>query len=68
MCTSDEEIQRTILGEVARTIREAIPELFGSIKTTLIETFDERYVAVTEATVVAATAALPVATLQGVTC
>ena len=41
--TSDEEIHRIIHEEVAAAIREAIPEMFGSIKTTLIETFDERY-------------------------
>ena len=39
--TSDEEIRRIIAKEVAATIREAIPEMFGSIKTMLIETFDE---------------------------
>ena len=39
--TSDEEIRRVIAEEVADTIRETIPEMFGSIKTNLIETFDE---------------------------
>ena len=45
--TNDDEIYRIVAEEVAATIREAIPEMFGSIKTTLIENFDERYVAVT---------------------
>ena len=38
---SDEEIRRMIHEEVVAAIREAISEMFGSIKTTLIETFDE---------------------------
>ena len=37
---SDDEIRRMIHDEVAATIQEAIPEMFGSIKTTLIEIFD----------------------------
>lgn len=60
--TSDEEICMIIHEEVAATIREAIPEMSGSIKTTLIETFDERYAVVTE---VAAAAAIAAARLQG---
>nr|KAJ0188610.1 hypothetical protein LSAT_V11C900456990 [Lactuca sativa] len=62
--TSDEEICRIIHEEVAATIKEAIPNMFGSIKTTLIETFDERYTAVTEA-VAAATATIATARPQG---
>lgn len=33
--------------------REAILEMFGSIKTDIIKMFDERYIAVTEAAVAA---------------
>ena len=55
--TSDEEIRRIIHEEVAAAIRAEIPEMFGSIKTTLIETIDERYAALSEAAVAAATAA-----------
>ena len=62
--TSDEEIRRIIHEEVATTIREDIPEMFGSIKTTLIETFDERYVAVTEAPAAVATTTLATARPQ----
>ena len=40
--------------EVVVAIRAEIPEMFGSIKTTLIETFDEKYATVTEAAAVAA--------------
>ena len=41
--TSDEQIRRIIEEEVAAAIRAEIPEMFGSIKTTPIETFDDRY-------------------------
>ena len=53
---SDEEIRRLIHEEVAANIRAEIPEIFGSIKTTLIETFDERYAALSDAAVVVAAA------------
>ena len=39
--------------------------MFGYIKTTLIETFDEKYAAVTEAAAVAATAVVAVARSRG---
>ena len=63
--TSDEEIRRIIHEEVAAAIRAEIPEMFGSIKTTLIETFDEHYAALSEAAVAAATAAIAAARPQG---
>ena len=44
--TSDKEICMILGEEVAVTIREAIPKMFRSIMITLIETFDERYVAI----------------------
>ena len=53
--------------EVAVAIRAEIPEMFGSIKTTLMETFEERYATLTEAAAAAATAAVAVARPQGVT-
>ena len=55
---SDDVIRRIVATEVATTIREAIPKMFGSVKTTLIKTFDNRYVAVTEAAAAVATATL----------
>ena len=61
---SDEELRQMIHDEVAAAIRAEIPEMFGSIKTTLIETFDERYAALTDVVVAAAVAA---ARPQGVT-
>ena len=63
--TSDEEIRRIIAEEVTATIREAIPEMFRSIKTTLIETFEERYAVVIEVGTVAAAVALAIARPQG---
>lgn len=60
--TSDEVICMIIAEEAATTIREGIPEMFGFIKTMLIENFDERYAAVTED---AAAATLAAARPQG---
>ena len=62
---SDEELRQMIHDEVAAAIRAEIPEMFGSIKTTLIETFDERYAALSDVVVVAATAAVAAARPQG---
>ena len=56
--TSDEEIHKIITDEVAAAIIEAIPEMFRSIKTMLIKTFDERYATVIEASATAPTANL----------
>ena len=47
--TTDEEIRMMIHEEVAAPIQEAVREMFGSINTTLIDTYNERYVAITEA-------------------
>lgn len=44
MGLSDEDIRGIIVAEVAVTIRETILELIGSVKTTLIEEFDQSYV------------------------
>ena len=49
--TADKEIHKIIHEEVVAAIRVSIPKMFGFINTTLIETFDELYVAVTEAVV-----------------
>ena len=51
--------------EVAAAIHVEIPEMFGSIKTTLIETFNERYATVTEAAAAAATTSVVAARPQG---
>ena len=62
---SDEELRQMIHDEVAAAIRAEIPEMFGSIKTTLIETFDKRYAALSDVVVAAATAAVAAARPQG---
>ena len=62
---SDEEIRKLIHEEVAAAIRAEIPEMFKSIKTKLIETFDERYAAHTDAAVAATTTAVGAARPQG---
>ena len=61
----DEEFCQMIHDEVAAEFRAEIPEMFGSIKTTLLETFDVRYAAVTEAAAAAATTAVAAARPQG---
>lgn len=43
---SEQEIHCIIVVEVVEEIREAILELFGSVKTVLIEEFDRHYTAV----------------------
>ena len=53
--------------EVDVAIRAEITEMFGSINTTLIETFDERYATLTDAAFAAATVVVAAARLQGVT-
>ena len=44
---------------------ETIPDMFGSIKTAMIEVFDERYAAVTEVATVTATTTIFTATPHG---
>lgn len=47
--TSDDEIHRIIVADMAPAVREAILEVFGSIKTMMIELFYECYTVVTKA-------------------
>lgn len=61
---SDDEICRIVAAKVAAMIRGAILEMFGYIKTTLIETFDERYDSVTEAVAATTTTVVVVARPQ----
>lgn len=56
--TSDDEICRIIAAKVVVAVWEAIPKVFGSIKTVMIVMFDERYAAVTEAAAATATTAI----------
>ena len=54
--TSGDEIYMIFAIEVVSTVREAILEVFRSIKITMIEMFDEHYVAVIDTDVAATTA------------
>lgn len=54
-----------IVAKVAATVKEAILEVFGFIKTTMIEKFDEHYVVVTDAVFVAATVVVVVLMSHG---
>ena len=47
----DDEIHDLIVTKVADAVRGAIPKVFGSIWTAMIELFDERYVVVVEVAV-----------------
>ena len=57
----DARIREILHDEVAALIRAELPELFGSIKTAMVEYFDERYAALTETAAAAATAAVAAA-------
>lgn len=49
LCTSDDGIRRIVVDEVSATIKDTILDMFGSIKTTMVELFYERYAFVNEA-------------------
>lgn len=53
--TSDEEILRIIAAMLTTTMREAIPEMFKYVKTTLIDLFNKHYTVFTKVATVAAT-------------
>ena len=57
----DARIREILHDEVAALFRAELPELFGSIKTAMVEYFDERYAALTETAAAAATAAVAAA-------
>ena len=63
--TNDDDFRWIVAIEVTAEIRGAISEMFGSIKTMLIKTFDKRYATITEATVVAATTVVSAVRPQG---
>lgn len=64
--SSDEEICEIIITKVVVEIRGAITEMFGSVKTMLIEEFDMRDATVLQAIVSVATASVAVAGLREV--
>lgn len=57
----DARIREILHDEVATLFRPQLPEIFGSIKTTMFEYFDERYATLAKTVVVAATSALTAA-------
>ena len=57
----DARIRKILHDEVAALFRAELPELFGSIKTAMVEYFDERYAALAETAATAATAAVAAA-------
>lgn len=60
-----DEIHEMITTQVTMSVREAIPEIFGYVKTTVIELFDELYAFVSELVVVTATVAVVVVGFRG---
>lgn len=60
----DDEIRELISIEVIAVVRGSIPKVFVSIKTMMIELFDERYVAVTEAVIGVATTVIVIVGVQ----
>ena len=54
-CELDARIREILRDEIAELFRAELPELFGSIKTAMVEYFDERYAALTETAAAAAT-------------
>lgn len=62
---TDEEIHEVITTHVTMDVRVGIQEVFGSIKTSMIDMFNKCYAAVSKGAAVIATAAIAVAGLQG---
>ena len=52
---TEDKVREMIHTEVVSIVRGQIPELFGSIKTAMMEFFDDRYAAYSETTAVTAT-------------
>ena len=64
-CLGDYETCEMITIQVTLAVREIILEVLGSVNTTLIEMFDERYVATTEDVATPANIAITNARLLG---
>lgn len=60
-----EAIREMIATQVTMAVGEAISEMFGSVKTTMTELFDECYVAISKVTAAVATIVITVAGFQG---
>ena len=63
--SSDDKIRMIIATKFATSMREAILEMFGYIKTTLIKQFDECYDAITKVVVAATTITVATARPHG---
>ena len=61
---TDDQIWEIIATEVVAAVRRSMPEMFGSTKTTMIEMFDDRYTALTEAATITSTATIAVVGIQ----
>ena len=61
----DARIREILQDEVAAAFRAQLPEMFGSIKTVMVEYFDERYAALAETAAAAATSAVTAAGVGG---
>ena len=62
---SEEKLSGIIATKVVEVIREVTPELFGLVKTAMIELFNDRYAALSEVVVTAATMAVVVVGVRG---
>ena len=62
---TDDQIWEIIATEVAAAIRRSMLETYGSIKTTVIELFDERYAALTKVATIAATVVVDIVRIGG---
>lgn len=63
---TDSEICEMITTQMTMAVMEAILRMFGSVKTAMIEMFDERYVVVTEVDAVTGTTIVATAGVQGI--
>ena len=58
---TEDQVREIIHEEVVEIVRGQIPELFGTIKSAMMEYFDDRYVALVEMVVVVAASAVTTA-------
>ena len=58
---TEDRVREIIREEVVEIVRGQIPEMFGSIKTPMMEYFDDRYASIAETTAAAASAVVAAA-------
>ena len=61
----DAQIREFMHDEIAAALRAQLPEMFGSIKTVMVEYFEERYAALAETAAATATSAVTAAGVGG---